>query len=155
MGEEARDTSLAFLPSEWFVVFWRRAQSRVARWLPGEFKHVTACGYSDVTKTWIFVNPRMDRLIVEAIPDAMVELRLAEWTRDNVVVRVNALPLGSLPRFGLGIWCVPVIGHLVGLRRRGALLPGGLLRNLLPRAKSVTDWRSASDGDAEAGHDRS
>lgn len=125
-------TQYRWKPEHWFVVFWRETNIAAARWLAwGEFKHVTAFGYIEKADAWLFVDPRWKGIMVEVIPESMVDLRLAEWERGNLILRLRPTLAGSFPRFGL--WCVPTIAHLVGCDS-GALSPCGLLRHLRPRA---------------------
>ena len=133
-----------WMPDEWFVFFWRGgALGWPWRLVPGEFKHVSAAGFVEKARAWVFVNPVVTRLEVEVIPDDMVDLRLLVWAKGNLVLKLRGAPIGSMPRFGF--WCTPIVAHIVG-NRGCALRPDALLRHLRSRAEWVRD-------DAEAGYE--
>ncbi len=119
------------LPWTWFAVFHRDCRTWwVARLVPGEFKHVSAVGYSSRTRTWIFFDPAISRTrVFTAFDDDEGEEILAKWFSNATVVEMNVSPHAA--RRGLaGGWCVPAVAHLLGLRS-GAVLPSGLLRDCL------------------------
>lgn len=118
-------------PWTWFIVFHTDCHTWwLNRLVPGQFKHVTAVGFSSRTRTWMFFDPAMERTkLYTAFNDDEGERLLAQWFAGATVVEMHVSPHAKRA-WRPGGWCVPQVAHLMGLRS-GAVLPGGLLRDCL------------------------
>lgn len=116
-------------PSSWLVCFHRGARTGWVRWIPGRFKHVSVIGYCSASRTWVGIDPAIDRMRIWVWRDkAKMDREMGEWMADARVVLMPAA--GGDVSFRPGMWCVPVVAHLLGIRS-GALRPDGLLRDCL------------------------
>jgi hypothetical protein len=124
-------------PTIWWVGFSREAATWWANYIPGHFKHVKAAGYHPGADAIVFYDFGIERtMIAIGLGDAGFN-SMVQWLDNCDVVtyrpqkcRPPALPL----RFGL--WCVPAIKHLLGIRS-GALRPDALMRDLLQNGATV------------------
>ena len=67
--------------TDWYVAFHTTSASRlVARLVPGTFKHVTAFGFSDECKAWVFIDTSLACTRVMLLPDSQASLaKLRSW----------------------------------------------------------------------------
>jgi hypothetical protein len=133
MGDPVEYAAGLDTPWTWLICFHRDCRTWwINRLVPGRFKHVTAIGYSPIAKVWIFYDPAIDRTRISVMQDGDgTSDVLAAWIRNATVVSVN-LDVAGHPagRWRLGLWCVPIVAQLIGLRS-GAVLPSRLLRDCL------------------------
>jgi len=133
-------------PSRWYLVFSRDTDRRFLRWLAmGRYKHVSAVGFIPGEKLWIFVDPRIKRTVIEAVRDgklAEARLALAFGSHDVLV-----LPANEPARFRLraGLWCVPIVAHLVGVASC-ALRPDAFYRDCLAAGAEIIPLEGDADG---------
>lgn len=110
-------------PRRWWDVFTR----------PG-FRHVEAFGWDADAGVWLVYSVFNDSTMVDALTadtaDAVIGGICAV---SSVVLRYDmpATPDGGAG-LRLGMWCVPAVAHLLGIRSR-ALAPHQLYRDLLRR----------------------
>lgn len=119
-------------PTTWLVVFHRRCRTGWVDRLPMEFKHVSAIGHCPDAKVWIFYDVGIDRSRVLVAPDGpRADSLLSEWIDGAAVIAIDVDPDQSQSRrWRAGLWCVPAISHLIGIRSC-ALLPSTLFRQLI------------------------
>lgn len=124
-------------PSRWYLIFSRDTDRRFLRWLAmGRYKHVSAVGYVSDQQIWIFVDPRMKRTVIEVVRDGkMAEARLALAFGSHDVLQ---LPQNepSTWRLRPGLWCVPIVAHLVGVASC-ALRPDRFYRDCLAAGAEI------------------
>ena len=126
-AEEVRD---------WFVAFHSWAPTWWVRLIPGRFKHVCVFGYSGAARTWIFLDTSLAAMRVILLPDGKVaQDMLAHWSADASVLKIRSRD-GLPSRLRIGLWCVPAVKLLLGLRS-GALRPDGLWRDCLKAGATV------------------
>lgn len=125
-------------PSRWLVCFWRETSVPwFDRWFPGRYRHVSAFGYCDVPKAWVFVEPAIGgtRVMVE-LDGPRAQALIEQWMAGSDVLVVDKGPdRPPLWTMLLG-WCVPAVARIIG-RGHGALRPDALWRHLLPYAVEV------------------
>lgn len=119
-------------PKEWFVVFHRESARWWTKWLAwGRYCHVSAFGEVRSAGCWLHLEVFVGRLEVLAVPDAKADQLLARLASQGCIVRMPAVPLDDVGiRLKPGLWCVPVVAHLLGLPTC-ALRPDALLRQCL------------------------
>lgn len=121
----------AIEPERWVLVFQRESKVWWVRLLAcGKYKHVAAYAYLPGFKAWLIYDVNMIRTSIVVVPDGDEALGyLYDLTRDADLMAVKR---GSgVHRFArLGMWCVPAIAHLIGLRS-GALRPDRLFADCL------------------------
>lgn len=121
-------TDGAGAPARWFVIFRRRVDSRLVRWLAfGRYKHVRAAGYVPETDCWLFYDHGWNGISVFLARGRGAEVLLAHWTEAADVLAIAArAPLPSaLPRL-----CTTAVASLIGLPSC-ALRPDALYRDCL------------------------
>lgn len=122
---------LAAEPESWILVFSRESRVWWVKLLArGRFNHVKAFGYVPATDSWLFVDLGIQRLAIVSLPNtAAADRYFFDFTRDTEMLRFR--PIASeRHRLHPGLWCVPAIKHLIGLRS-GALLPSRLWEDCL------------------------
>jgi hypothetical protein len=140
-------TAASGQPARWVLVFQRSTESRLVNLLAfGRYKHVTAFGYVEAVDHWLFFDWRARALdLIVARGDHATQL-MAHYTRDADLLGIDARP-GIGTGFQAGLWCVPAIRHLVGIRG-SALRPDALWRDCIaqgaenlnePRAEPAAD----------------
>lgn len=136
-------------PWTWLVVFHRDCRTRwVNRLVPGPFKHVSAIGFSPLNQTWIFYDPAIERTKIQIVRDGADATRiLARWIAGATVVEMHLRFEERGPRWRVGLWCVPMIAQLLGIRS-GAVLPLGLLRDCLRQGGKVIQDDGGRPGSA-------
>jgi len=131
-------------PAFWYVVFRR---SSTLRWLdrivPGPWKHVLAIGYFPDARCWIAIDPMLCGFQVDVQRREEAGNFLDRIVGDGGVLRVEARrgPVRRLPSF----WCVPAIAAMVG-SSSGALLPGGLWRDLVAEGAEIVPNDAETEG---------
>ena len=145
-AEEVRD---------WFVAFHSWTPTWWVRLIPGRFKHVCVFGYSVQARTWIFLDTSIAAMRVVLLPDgAAAQDMLAHWSANACVLKMRSRD-GLKARLRFGLWCVPAVKLLLGLRG-GALLPDGLWRDCLKAGATVVfaDGISETQGVGSPGRSR-
>lgn len=130
--EQINFDTLSFEPAEWFVCFHRQTESRwVGRLAWGRFKHVSAFGYVKGSDTWVFYDHFSDRGRVFSVPDFIADKVFPKFVDGNVVLKIERPLRQSHPfHFRPGLWCVPMVAHLVGIRS-WAFRPDAFYRDCL------------------------
>lgn len=115
-------------PDVWFLVFQTRARTRWLSWIAmGRYKHVTAFGYVPAMRAWLFYDVGLGRTWVAVMPDEP-----AAWIEAHGL-QEESLTICIAPRgrrrhwLRLGFWCVPAMGHLVGIGEK-TFRPDALLK---------------------------
>lgn len=115
--ELERLVQLGKCPPTWYVIF---GADPIGHWFdkllhPG-FKHVFAIGYVPDTKQWLIYDVALQRTRIATMSTAQVGGLIA-WVTKNAVA-VEYTPRTSQPSLlhRLGLWCVPAIKHLLGVR---------------------------------------
>jgi hypothetical protein len=122
------DHASGYEPGMWMIVFHRTTgKPWIDRLVPGEFKHVSAIGWIEPAKAWLFYDVARLRTWIRVIPEPQGLDYAAKVMAGNEVLQVTPGEQGNWFRFGL--YCVPAIKHLLGLRS-GALRPTALWRDL-------------------------
>lgn len=135
------------LVENWLVVFHRESPVWWVRLLAaGEFRHVSAVGWSRAAGCWVVFDPRLRATMMLALPDDVARGYLdAVWLKDRCTVVSLAAGDGGRARM-LGGWCVPAVAQLVGLRS-GALRPDALLKDCLRHGgRVIFDENAAAAG---------
>lgn len=117
-------------PVEWFVVFHRKAASRLFSMLAaGEFKHVSAIGYCPGFKVWLLYDVQWSGTRLRVISHDAAKKAVAEWSGDCDIVKISRR--SHNPRFlRLGFTCVSAVKHLLSLRCV-AMRPDALYRHII------------------------
>lgn len=124
-------------PDEWLILFHPRSSRWVERLCPGKFKHVSAVGFVADAKAWALLSWELGRLRVSVMTDADFEVHLAAVAPDAGILKMMAPQFDLGPwRPRLGLFCVSMVTHLLGLRG-GALLPDALWRLLLANGAEI------------------
>jgi hypothetical protein len=125
----------AIEPDEWYVIFHRKVAVRWLSWLAfGEFKHVSAMAYCPGFKAWLVYDTQLRGtrifLVAHGRDGETIKPFFIERTRDCAVVKIarGHAHMGLSSRWGL--YCVPVIKHLIGLRS-AALRPDKLYKDCI------------------------
>lgn len=123
-------------PSRWIVAFARRSASPwVNRLVPGRYKHVMAMGYVAEMDAWLFFDWRLGHAdIYTARGDGARQL-MAHFSEGADLLGMPARR-GRAVAFHTGLWCVPAVKHLVGIRG-GALRPTTLFRDCLRQGAEI------------------
>jgi hypothetical protein len=122
------------IPEEWFVVFKRKSKFRWLNWMPGRFKHCFAMAYVEERKCWLFVEfAALSGSAVTLCPDEDADWFLGDASADAVIVK---MPARMVKGVGLGLWCVPLTAHVIGLKSC-ALLPDGLFRDCMANGGEI------------------
>lgn len=134
--------------SSWLVAFFANDRRGWYRFLPGRFKHVAAFAYSSECRTWIIVDIHMLGARVTVLPETKASTdAIANWTAGASILSMKPQQRRRLWR--LGLYCVPVVAHLVGCR--GALLPDGLWRSCLKAGATIVhDGKQQHTGTGDA-----
>jgi hypothetical protein len=132
---------------EWFVVFHERTPSRLCRFLAaGRFQHVSAFGYAGRAKVWVRIEYSWRRIEVSVCGREDEAGVLNAWSTGGPVLRVAVGRTGR-PLWGrIGLWCVPLTAHLLGVRTC-ALRPDRLWSVLLAQGAERVDSQEADDED--------
>lgn len=134
----------------WFIVFWPGSVPGLNRWtraVPGRFKHVSAFGYSDPCKTWVWYDVGLTGTEVRVLPGTkQSELLLGEWTLGCEVLVIAA---GRRPNAvaRLGMFCTSAVRHLCAVPG-GALLPDGFRKDCLRHGAEVVIHAERAEGPA-------
>jgi hypothetical protein len=150
-------------PARWVLCFQKTTDSRWIRWLAcGRYKHVSAFGYIAEVDHWVFLDWRITTIDVIVARGTGADQMIAYYTR-------NADLLGMAPRkrgrgLRLGLWCVPAVKHLLGIRG-SALRPTALWKDCLRQGAEIlhehtepashsarSSGPAAAKGSAERGH---
>jgi hypothetical protein len=125
-------------PTEWMVVFHRESGRRWVKWLAfGRYQHVSAFAQVKSAGIWLFYEVMVGRTEVMAVPDAKADPLLALYARKGCIVRMKApIPADDGIKVKPGLWCVPAVAHLLGLRTC-ALRPDALLRHCLANGGTI------------------
>ena len=116
------------IPGEWFVVFKKKSFLRWANWMPGRFKHCFCFAFVPELQCWVFVEfAALSGTSIGLVKNDEADPWLAEASREAAVVRIAAR-MGK--GWGMGLYCVPLTAHTIGLSSC-ALLPDGLFRDCL------------------------
>lgn len=136
------------IPCEWFVVFKKKSMMRWANWAPGKFKHCFAMTFIAEQQIWVFVEfAALSGTAVSICANGEADGWLAEASRDAVVVK---MPAGLAKGWPLGLWCVPLTAHVIGLKS-SALLPDGLFRDCMANGGEIVIAGDAHDGNDQHG----
>jgi hypothetical protein len=129
-------TAASGQPARWVLAFQRSTESRLVNWLAfGRYKHVTAFGYVEAVDHWLFFDWRARALdLIVARGEHATQL-MAHYTRDADLLGMDARP-GAGTGFQAGLWCVPAIRHLVGIRG-SALRPDALWRDCIAQGAEI------------------
>jgi hypothetical protein len=150
-------------PSRWVICFRKTTDSRWISWLAcGRYKHVSAFGYIAEVDHWVFLDWRITTLDVIVARGTGADQLMAYYTRDADL-------LGMAPRkrgrgLRLGLWCVPAVKHLVGIRG-SALRPTALWKDCIRQGAEIlhecarpashstrSDGPAAGEAGSGAGH---
>ncbi len=123
--------------SNWLIAFFPETENRWVRMLvPGRYKHVAAFAYAADCRTWVWYEWGWNVAKIRVLPDdENARMLISAWTAGATVVRMDVLR-HERASFRVGMWCVPAVKHLVGLRS-GALLPDALLRDCVKAGAEV------------------
>lgn len=137
------------IPTKWFVVFHKTTTRRWIRWLAcGRYKHVSLFGYAEAAAAWVLYDVGLERTEIAVIPDRFFDGVMARHIADADVIEMEATK-GARLRFG-GHYCVPAVGHVLGLRVC-ALRPDALYRHCLANGgKLIGDHAHESPQSPEA-----
>lgn len=119
-------------PETWCLAFYRKTKwPWMDKLIPGEFKHVNCFGLAKRTGVWIFLDTKIHRTDLYTCWDNEDMPRVLEiWTRGCDVIEVAAGGGGFSWASRLGLWCVPMVAHVTGIKA-GAVFPSGLHRHCL------------------------
>jgi hypothetical protein len=107
--------------TRWSLYFDPVGDTWIANCVPGYFKHVSAIGYSERCRTWVWFDVRYGRTEIVIYPAGEeTEREIAARTAGCSVLQMEARP-GPLRLVGFRFWCVPAMASLVGIARCGAL----------------------------------
>lgn len=115
-----------FEPDSWLVVFHEKSSVRwVNRLVWGRFKHVSAVAWFEAARVWVLFDPALPRIQIVAMPE-----NIGAEVVGGMIDNAGVLRIRTREGFGsvggrLGLWCVPAVKHLLGLRC-GALRPDAL-----------------------------
>jgi hypothetical protein len=117
----------------WNIVFHRRcAHAWIGRLVPGEFKHVSAFGFSGLNQVWVCIDVGLFVSRVFIVPAGIEgDKVIGDWIQDGELLQIRRRP--GKPRFRLSrflLFCVPAVRSLINLDS-GALLPAALWRDCL------------------------
>lgn len=138
-------------PVDWIVVFRPWSSNRlVQRFVPGHFKHVSACAYCADLKAWVTFDVGITGTKIMVIPDGpQADAILTPWLSGCTLIRIrkNHATRCAVALFG---WCVPSIARLIGVPS-GALRPDTLYRHCLRNGGAIlaqigTDTPASSAG---------
>lgn len=117
--------------STWFLCFDRRSTTWWVRLIPGRYKHVRAFGFVPLMDLWLFFDVTLagQWLIVARDGSPECEAMIERWWQGCDVLKVKR-GRGAVGASRLGLWCVPAVAGLVGVRS-GALRPDGLWRECI------------------------
>ncbi len=125
-------------PEKWFVVFHRHSDKWWVRWLAvGRFKHVSAFGFNENTRTWTFISFLTSRLRVLTVTDAQADRLLDYYSGLGAIVSMKAPPFADdSVRPKLLFTCVSTVAHLLALPGC-ALRPDALYRQCLRNGGTI------------------
>jgi hypothetical protein len=136
-------------PTRWVLAFRRTADSRLVRWLAcGRYKHVSAFAYVAEVDHWVFLDWRLAALDVIVARGTAAEHYMHHYTRDADLLGMQPRQTGR--GFRCGLWCVPAIKHLIGIRG-SALRPDGLWRDCIRQGAEILSYDRRSTATAAAG----
>lgn len=125
-------------PAEWFVVFHDSTSKWWVDWLAwGRFKHVSVFGKVPRSGSWVFYDFHTDRAHVMVVGDWEADIAIGYYSMCGTVVRFPRLlsDHGGV-NFRPGLWCVPAVAHIIGLRTC-ALRPDALYRQCLAKGGEI------------------
>lgn len=134
--------------STWFLCFDRSSPTWWVRLIPGRYKHVRAFGFVPLMGVWVFFDVTLAGQWFVLARDGTDEFEamVERWWRGADVMKIKRQrgPIG-VARFGL--WCVPAIAGLIGVR--GALRPDGLWRECIRQGGEPLQGTDAETGTAD------
>ncbi len=139
-------------PKEWFVVFHEETDKWWINALAcGRFKHVSVFGKVERSGSWVFYDFHSDRAHIMVVGDWEADIAIAYYSQCGPIVRFPRL-LADAPKTMLrpGLWCVPAIAHLIGLRTC-ALRPDALYRQCLAKGGELIGTGRQDDEISEDG----
>jgi hypothetical protein len=139
-------------PKEWFIVFHEETDKWWINALAcGRFKHVSVFGKVERSGSWVFYDFHADQAHIMVVGDWEADIAIAYYTQCGPIIRFPRL-LADAPRTMLrpGLWCVPAIAHLIGLRTC-ALRPDTLYRHCLAKGGTLVVAGRQTDEDSEDG----
>lgn len=133
-------------PKEWFVVFAEDSPKWWIRWLAcGRFKHVSCFGKVERSGSWVFYDFHLDRAHVFVVGDWEADRLIGHYAGMGTVVRFPRLLADDRPiNLRPGLWCVPAIAHILGIRSC-ALRPDALFRQILARGGEIVGSEGQSN----------
>jgi hypothetical protein len=138
----------AIEPTYWNVVF-HPSQTRLARWLLGEFQHVSAFTYIAGFRAWVLYDNQWGGTRICFYSHGTL---LIPYLRDCAVIKFDR----RYERFALasrfGFYCVPAIKQLLGLSCVAAT-PDGLYRHLIRHGGELISGQRINPAAAAAGSD--
>lgn len=144
-------------PEQWLLAFDPHTENRLARAVPGRFKHVRAFGYVPFLHVWLFLDPTFAGIEVwVAAKGEAADAMAAQWTRGCTVVLMPRRPHANQAlALAASGWCVPVVKRLIGLQS-GALRVDALFGDCLRQGGRLYGQQLSrtSDDDADHGQQR-
>lgn len=139
--------------STWFVCFDTTTPTWWVRLIPGRYKHVRAFGFVPLMGLWIFFDVALagHSLFVARDGTPQCEAMIERWWNGCDVLKVKR-SRGPAGLSRIGLWCVPAVAGLIGVRS-GALRPDGLWRECVRQGAEILAPQDAP-ADAEIRPDR-
>jgi hypothetical protein len=139
----------AIEPTEWYVIFHRKVAVRWLSWLAcGEFKHVSAMAYCPGFKAWLVYDTQLRGtrifLVAHGRDGETIKPFFMAHTRDCAVVKIARSDVSMGLSSRLGLYCVPAIKHLLGVRC-AAVRPDAFYRHILRNGGTLIDERRHAD----------
>lgn len=122
-------------PSRWILAFARRSTSRWVNRVPGKYKHVMAMGYVAEMDSWVFFDWRLGHADIYAARGDGAKQLMAHYADGADLLGMPARRDRSAA-IRCGLWCVPSVKHLVGIRG-GALRADALWRDCLRQGAEI------------------
>lgn len=122
--------------TEWYIAFYPHHGHWWTKFIPGRWKHCAAFSFSRIARTWVFLDVSIygvKCIVLPASEDS--HLVLAHWTAGAGVLKMPA-QCHLAPRPRLGMWCVPFVKHLIGIKG-GAVRPDALWKDCLRQGAEV------------------
>jgi hypothetical protein len=133
--------------TEWFVAFLGRGRGRHwFDWLTCRgFRHCLAFGFDAESGRWVVYDTTLRATTITLLDAVRAGALIAMVTAQHGRI-LRFAPRADARLFRPGLWCVPAVAHLLGIRTC-ALTPRGLYRCLLrrgavPAFEDVTHGRS-------------
>jgi hypothetical protein len=145
----AENPLIHFLPDEWFIGFgpagiktiWHRLLAHAP------FEHVFAFTFDPVHKSWLLVDPALNKTMIGYVDGEMIDQIVAlTAAKEGRIIRAVSQPVGDkAPLFPGAIYCVTQINRLLGQPVRAAT-PKGLHDKLLKAGIAEPAFLEAFDG---------